>query len=140
MNITHWAFQSMVGIGSLLAGAVLLFWLLRWRGRDLLDRIWFLRFAVAAGPLAMLALEAGWVATEVGRQPWVVWQVLRTEDAATDNPWLWFSLTGVASLYAVLTLGAYVVLRSMSRRWREGEKDLPSPYGPAALVEAEEAR
>jgi cytochrome d ubiquinol oxidase subunit I len=134
VNITHWAFQSMVGLGSLLALSVLVFWFFRWRGRDLLENTWFLRFAVISGPLAMLALEAGWVATEVGRQPWVVWHVLRTEDAATDNPWLWFSLAGVAVVYAVLTAGAYVVLRSMARRWREGEKDLPSPYGPSALV------
>jgi cytochrome d ubiquinol oxidase subunit I len=140
VNITHWAFQSMVGLGSLLALSVLLFWFCRWRGRDLLESTWFLRFAVVSGPLAMLALEAGWVATEVGRQPWVVWHVLRTEDAATDNPWLWFSLAGVSVVYAVMTAGAYVVLRSMARRWREGEKDLPSPYGPSALVDAEEDR
>lgn len=137
VNIVHLSFQTMVGLGSLLALSVLVFWFFRWRGRDLLANRWFLRFAVVAGPLAMVALEAGWVATEVGRQPWVVWQVLRTEDAATDNPWLWWSLSGTALVYAGMTAAAYVVLRSMARRWREGEGDLPSPYGPAALLEAE---
>lgn len=130
VNITHWAFQTMVGIGSLLALSVLLFWFVRWRGRDLLQNRWFLRYAVAAGPLAMIALEAGWIATEVGRQPWVVWQVLRTEDAVTDNPWIWWSLAGTAVVYLGMTVGAYVVLRSMARRWRAGELDLPSPYSP----------
>ena len=130
VNITHLAFQGMVGIGLLLATAVLLYWLFRWRGRDLLANRWFLRFAVLAGPLAVLALEAGWVATEVGRQPWVVYGVMRTADAAGDNPWLWWLLGGTAALYAGLTMGAVVVLRSMSRRWRAGEEDLPSPYGP----------
>lgn len=139
VNITHWAFQSMVGIGSLLALSVLVFWFVRWRGRDLLERRWFLRYAVAAGPLAMIALEAGWIATEVGRQPWVVWQVLRTEDAVTDNPWIWWSLAGTAVVYLGMTVGAYVVLRSMARRWRAGELDLPSPYGPESAEGVQEA-
>lgn len=139
VNITHWAFQSMVGIGTLLALSVLLFWFVRWRGRDLLKSRWFLRYAVAAGPLAMIALEAGWIATEVGRQPWVVWQVLRTEDAVTDNPWIWWSLAGTAVVYLGMTVGAYVVLRSMARRWRAGELDLPSPYGPESAEGVKEA-
>jgi cytochrome d ubiquinol oxidase subunit I len=130
INLTHWAFQSMVGIGVLLMSAVLLFWLARWRGRDLLERRWFLRFCVLAGPLAVAALEAGWIATEVGRQPWVVYSVLRTEDAAGDSPWIWWSLTGTVIVYAGLTIGATAVLRSMAQRWRAGEHDLPSPYGP----------
>ncbi|MCW2845241.1 MAG: cytochrome ubiquinol oxidase subunit, partial [Nocardioides sp.] len=130
VNITHVAFQSMVGIGSLLMLAVVVYWLARWRGRDLRDNRWFLRFAVLAGPLAVVALESGWVATEVGRQPWTVWQVLRTADAATDNPGLWWSYAGACVVYLGLTVGAYAVLRSMSRRWRAGQEDLPSPYGP----------
>ncbi len=130
INITHWAFQTMVGIGTLLALAVLLFWLARWRGHDLLERRWFLRFCALAGPLAVLAVEAGWVATEVGRQPWVVYDVLRTEDAATDRSGLWWLLGGTVVLYAAMTVAAVLVLRSMARRWRAGEADLPSPYAP----------
>ena len=132
VTLTHLAFQTMVGIGTLLAGAVLMFWYLRRRGRDPLDGRWFLRFAVIAGPLAIIALEAGWIATEVGRQPWVVYGVLRTQDAAGDSPWIWWSLIGTVVVYTGLTVGAAVVLRSMARRWRAGEHDLPSPYGPEA--------
>ncbi|RJS47866.1 cytochrome ubiquinol oxidase subunit I [Nocardioides cavernaquae] len=131
VNTAHLAFQSMVGIGTLLAGAVALFWFLRWRKRDLLENKWFLRFSAVSGGLAIVALEAGWIATEVGRQPWVVYGFLRTEDAATDNPYLWWSLAGTSLVYVLMGTAAYVVLRSMARRWREGEKDLPSPYGPA---------
>jgi cytochrome bd ubiquinol oxidase subunit I len=134
VNITHLAFQTMIGIGTLLFVAVLVFWLFRWRGRDLLDNRWALRFAVAAGPLAVVALEAGWIATEVGRQPWVVYGVLRTPDAAGDNPHLWLLLAATATLYTGLTIGAVLVLRSMARRWRAGEEDLPSPYGPEATA------
>jgi cytochrome d ubiquinol oxidase subunit I len=132
VNLTHWAFQTMVGIGTLLALAVMIFWVARWRGRDLLAHRWFLRFAVAAGPLALIALEAGWVATEVGRQPWVVYDVLRTAEAAADNPGLWLLLGAALVVYGALTVGAVAVLRSMARRWRAGEIELPSPYGPQA--------
>jgi cytochrome d ubiquinol oxidase subunit I len=130
VNLTHWAFQTMIGIGTLLAGAAVLFWFARWRGRDLLERRWFLRFAAAAGPLAVVALEAGWIATEVGRQPWVVYGVLRTTEAAGSNSGLWWLLAATAAVYAAMTTGAVVVLRSMARRWRAGETNLPSPYGP----------
>lgn len=130
VNITHLAFQSMVAIGTLLAAAAVLFWLARWRGYDLLDNRWFLRFAAVAGPLAIMAVEFGWVATEVGRQPWTVWHVLRTVDAASMSTGLWWSYLGVLIVYLGMTVGAVVVLRSMARRWRAGETDLPSPYGP----------
>ena len=130
VNITHWAFQTMVGIGTLLMLAVILFWLARWRRRDLLENRWFLRFAIIAAPLAVLAMEAGWVATEVGRQPWVVYGVMLTSEAAGDNPWLWWLVGATTILYSALTVGAVVVLRSMARRWRAGEDELASPYGP----------
>lgn len=130
VNITHVAFQTMVGIGTLLFVAVLVYWFFRWRGRDPLANRWVLRAAVVAGPLAVIALEAGWIATEVGRQPYVVYGHLRTLDAAGDNPDVWILLAATAVLYTALTIGALIVLRSMARRWRAGEEDLPSPYGP----------
>jgi cytochrome d ubiquinol oxidase subunit I len=139
VNITHWAFQTMVGIGTLLALTVIVYWVARWRGHDLLDRRWFLRFAAAAGPLAILAVEAGWVATEVGRQPWVVYGVMRTSEAAGDYSGLWWLLGATAVVYAGMTVGAVVVLRSMARRWRSGEQDLPSPYGPQAQLGSDPA-
>jgi cytochrome d ubiquinol oxidase subunit I len=130
VNVTHLGFQSMVGIGTLLAAAVVVYWLARWRGRDLLANRWFLRLCVIAGPLAIIAVESGWVATEVGRQPWTVWQVLTTVDAASQSTGLWWSYVAVLVIYLGMTVGAVVVLRSMARRWRSGETDLPSPYGP----------
>jgi cytochrome d ubiquinol oxidase subunit I len=130
VNITHLAFQSMVVIGTLLAAVVLLYWLLRWRGYDLLGNRWFLRFGVVAGPLAILCVEFGWTATEVGRQPWTVWKVLRTVDAASMSTGIWWTYLSVLAIYLGMTVGAVVVLRSMARRWRAGEADLPSPYGP----------
>ncbi|AKS32589.1 cytochrome ubiquinol oxidase subunit I [Mycolicibacterium goodii] len=130
VNITHLAFQSMVGIGTLLAAVAVVYWLARWRGWDLLANRWFLRVCVITGPLAILAVESGWVATEVGRQPWTVWKVLTTVEAASRSSGLWWSYVIVLVVYLGMTVGAVVVLRSMARRWRAGETDLPSPYGP----------
>lgn len=120
----------MVAIGTLLAGVTLLYWLARWRGHDLRGNRWFLRVSVITGPLAVAAVESGWVATEVGRQPWTVWQVLRTVDAASQSSGLWWSYIAILVGYVGMTVGAVLVLRSMARRWRAGDGELPSPYGP----------
>ena len=138
INIVHLAFQGMVGIGTLLALAAVAYWLMRWRGRDLLERRWWLRFVALAGPLAVVALELGWIATEVGRQPWVVYGVMRTTEAAGENSGLWWLLGATVVVYGAMTAGAVVVLRSMAHRWRSGEEDLPSPYGPQ-LADVERA-
>jgi cytochrome bd-type quinol oxidase subunit 1 len=136
VNITHLAFQTMVGIGTLLAAGVVWFWFQRRRGRDLLERRWFLRAAAVAGPLAVVALESGWIATEVGRQPWIVYGVMRTPEAVGDyTAGLWWLLGVSTVVYAGMTAGAVVVLRSMARRWRAGEVDLPSPYAPETAGE-----
>jgi cytochrome d ubiquinol oxidase subunit I len=131
VNITHLAFQLMVGAGLLLLASVIVYWLVRRRGHDPLSNRWYLRFAVLAGPLAVLALECGWTTTEVGRQPWTVWGWLRTSDAVNMSSGLWWGLVGIVVIYLGMTVGAYVVISSMARRWRAGDEDLPSPYGPA---------
>ncbi|THV42809.1 cytochrome ubiquinol oxidase subunit I [Glycomyces buryatensis] len=131
INLTHLAFQSMVGIGTMLMLAVLVYWFMRWRGTDLIGNRWFLRGAAIAGPLAVVAMEAGWIATEVGRQPWIVYGVMRTTEAAGDyTSSLWLLYGASVVLYGGMTIGAAIILRSMARRWRAGEGDLPSPYGP----------
>ena len=132
VNITHVAFQSMVGIGTLLMLFAIVFWVARWRGHDLLLRRWFLRLAAVSGVLAVVAMEAGWIATEVGRQPWIVYGFMRTPEAAGENSGLWWLFGTTVVVYTLMTVGAVVVLRSMARRWRAGEVDLPSPYGPQA--------
>ena len=71
--------------------------------------------AALSGVAAVFALEAGWVTTEVGRQPWVVYGLLRTEDAINPAPGLAAGLYGVAAVYALLTVATVVVLRRMTR-------------------------
>jgi cytochrome d ubiquinol oxidase subunit I len=131
-TVVHLAFQTMVGIGFSLLGGSALYWWRRRRGADLLDRRWFLRAAVVAGPLAVVALQAGWTVTEVGRQPWIVYRVLAVDDAVTHAGWIWLSLLTIVAVYASMTVIGTRVVRSMSRRWRDGGADLPTPYGPGA--------
>ena len=139
VGIVHIAFQTMVAIGSALVGLVTWFvW--RWKRHraDPFGSKWFLRAVVLAGPAAIVAMETGWITTEVGRQPWIVHGLMRTEDAVTDAGYIWFTLAVLVVVYAGMTFGAITVIRSMSRRWREGEKDLESPYGPVLDLEPED--
>lgn len=129
-SVVHLAFQAMVGIGVALVAGAAVFWWHRRRGVDLLERRWFLRLAVAAGPSAVVALLAGWTVTEVGRQPWIAYRVLRVDEAVTDVGWIWASFAVIVAVYTSMTVIGIRILRSMSRRWRDGGADLRSPYGP----------
>ena len=128
-TIVHWAFDVMLGAASALALLSVWFLLAWWRRRDLPRSPWFLRACAGAGVLAMLALEAGWVMTEVGRQPWVVYGYLRTAEAVTHAP----RDLGIVRRRGRRStprsaLSLLVVLRAMSRRWRGGGDDeLPGP-------------
>ena len=84
-NVVHWSFQTMVGIGLRDDRHRVVVLVATPDGRDPFDSPWFLRAAVVAGGLALVALEAGWITTEVGRQPWIVYGVMRVEDAVTDE-------------------------------------------------------
>ncbi len=131
-TLLHLAFDTMVGIGTGLMLLVTWFGLRWWRKRSLPESRWFWRAASLGGVGAVVALECGWIVTEVGRQPWVVYEVMRTEDAVTGASGLWLSLTIVVLLYAALGAGTVAALRAMSRRWRtEGDdSDTGVPYGP----------
>ena len=78
-----------------------------------------------------MALECGWIVTEVGRQPWIVYEVMRTEDAVTDASGVRISLGVVFVVYAALGTATVLVLRAMARRWRKARlDDVEVPYGP----------
>jgi cytochrome d ubiquinol oxidase subunit I len=130
-TMVHWSFQGMVAGGTALMVFGLAYWVGHRKGRDLLAHRWFLRLAVLAGPLAVACLELGWITTEVGRQPWIVYDVMRIDEAVTTSGGIWVSLVVLVVVYAAMGVGAVLVLRSMARRWREGAPaDLPTPYGP----------
>jgi cytochrome d ubiquinol oxidase subunit I len=134
VTIVHSAFDVMVGIGTVLLLLVLWYAIAYWRRRDVPHSKLFLWFAVSAGFLTYVAVEAGWIVTEVGRQPWIVYNVLRTSDAVTATPagTLWIGFTVVLGIYLLIGVGTVLVLRAMSRRWRlqDDTIDESVPYGP----------
>lgn len=131
-NVVHLAFQTMVGAGTAMAAiAVWWLWRLRRRRDAVFESPWFLRAAIAAGGLSVVALEAGWTTTEVGRQPWIVYGYMRVEDAVTTNSGIWISLVVMVAIYLSMAVIAVKVLTGMARRWRDDpDSDLPTPYGP----------
>ena len=83
-------------------------------------------------------MEAGWIVTEVGRQPWIVYGLMKVEDAATANTGIWISFFAIVGLYLVLGITTILVLRGMSRRFRRagGFTDHDAPYAPSTPPEA----
>ncbi|HWS44994.1 MAG TPA: cytochrome ubiquinol oxidase subunit I [Acidimicrobiia bacterium] len=131
-NVVHLAWDVMIGIGTLLTLLAVWYaisWVVR---RDMPRSRLFLRIAAGAGILSIVALEAGWVVTEVGRQPWIVHEYLRVKDAATTNGGVWITFCVVCAVYLAVGTTLILVLRRMSRRWREqrGEEESDVPYGP----------
>ena len=130
-TLLHWSFDAMVGICTLLIGLGLWFGIGWWRKRDFPHSRWFLRATAVSGALAVVALECGWIVTEVGRQPWIVYNVMRTSDAVTHASGVWVTFSLIIGLYIALGATLIITLRAMSRRWREAdEKDVDVPYGP----------
>jgi cytochrome d ubiquinol oxidase subunit I len=121
--LVHLAFQAMVGVGFALLGLgvwALVGWLRRGR-RALPDRRWFLRAAAVAGPAAFVALEAGWIVTEVGRQPWIVYGQLRTADAVTSRGGIVWWLAATVGIYVVLAASCSWLLLQLARKPRGAE-------------------
>jgi cytochrome d ubiquinol oxidase subunit I len=132
--IVHYGFQLMVLLGILLlahSAWAVLHWL--FRGRRLPTSRAFLWCTVVAGPLGMIAIEAGWIVTEVGRQPWVIYEILRTKEAATPMPNMIVPFTVTLLVYLGLSAAVILVLRRQIRI----APGLPAP-APAPVQENEE--
>jgi cytochrome d ubiquinol oxidase subunit I len=140
VNLTHLAFDLMVGLGT--AGVLLTVWyfVALIRRRRLPESAWFYRLAALAGVGSYVAVEAGWVTTEVGRQPWIVYGAMRVTDAVTNAPaaFVWTLLATLVVVYALLAFFFLRLLLGLAARWRR--EDLAGmdsrspeqyvPYGP----------
>jgi cytochrome d ubiquinol oxidase subunit I len=121
------AFQVMVAVGTGLV-ALSVWYAIAWRRkRDVPKSRLFLYAAVAAGPGAVIALESGWVVTEVGRQPWIVYGIMRTADAVTNAPGIRYGYYAVVLVYTALTVATVYVLRRLARIPREHGADPAKP-------------
>jgi cytochrome bd ubiquinol oxidase subunit I len=126
--IVHFAFQIMVGCGMLMMAIAV--WSARrfWRGRknkgkDWIDSKWFLRSLIAAAPLGFIAIETGWTVTEVGRQPWIIYGIMRTKDAVTPMPGLVVPFVTFTILYIFLAIiTAWLLFRQVAASPLEEEQ------------------
>src|SRR3989449_1908311 len=111
VRIVHWAFDIMVGSGMLMLGLTLCADVLWLKYRVLPGSRWLLRGLVAAGPLGFLAIETGWVVTEAGRQPWIIYCVWRTREAVTPMPGLVVPFVIFTAVYFFLAIVVVFLLR-----------------------------
>jgi cytochrome d ubiquinol oxidase subunit I len=100
--VVHVAFQLMVGCGLLMAGLTLWGGWRWWRSGGPEQDGWLMQALIVAAPAGFVAIEAGWVVTEVGRQPWIIYGVMRTSEAVTPMPGLWIPMTTFSLLYVIL--------------------------------------
>src|SRR6476661_2809993 len=115
VNVVRFAFQAMVGIGTLLALLGLIYLYLRLRRGRLPTARWFCWAVVLAGPLSVVALISGWITTEVGRQPWIVYEVMRVDAAVTGARFIPFGYGALWLVYIGLGGAVFWLLRRFSR-------------------------
>jgi cytochrome d ubiquinol oxidase subunit I len=111
--LVHFAFQIMVAFGFILIGLSLWFWRATRRG-SAAENKWLLRALVYGSPLGILALEAGWIVTEVGRQPWVIYRVMRTSAAVTPASHVQVTFAAFTILYLFLGIVMVIFLRRLA--------------------------
>jgi cytochrome d ubiquinol oxidase subunit I len=127
VNVVRIAFQTMVGIGTLFALIGLVYVAVLVRRKRLPESVWFYRALVVAGPLSVVALIAGWVVTEVGRQPWVVYRTMSTAAAVTGANGIPVGYAALAASYLAVAVGLVWVLRRLARAPLELPVDAPEP-------------
>jgi len=114
-RVVHVAFQVMVGLGTAMIVTSLWFWFRVWRTTSVRPTKTQLLALVALAPAGFVAIEAGWVVTEVGRQPWIIHEIMLTEDAVTQVPNQFAAFGGFTALYAILAVTAVWLLRLLAK-------------------------
>lgn len=130
VNVVRVSFQLMVGIGTMLALLGMLYLFVRVRRKRMPESVWFYRALLLAGPASVLALIAGWVTTEVGRQPWVVYGVMLTSQAVTGAGGIPVGYATLALVYVGVAIGVVWILRRLSRMDMEIAAFEPAPPSP----------
>ncbi|WP_118951674.1 cytochrome ubiquinol oxidase subunit I [Taibaiella helva] len=124
--VTHYAFQVMVGLGVFMAAISVFYYFIIWKRKRWRDKRWLLKLFVLATPMGFMAVEAGWTVTEVGRQPWIIYGVMRTRDAVTPMPGIGYSFLLFTLIYLSLSV---IVVFMLYRQIKMVDKlyDVPLP-------------
>jgi cytochrome d ubiquinol oxidase subunit I len=109
--LVHWSFQVMVGLGMFMVLCTLVAMWTGWKRRELAENRLLLRMLVLAAPMGFIATEAGWMVTELGRQPWIIQGVMRTSEAVTPMPGLVVPFTFFTLLYVLLSVAVVWLMR-----------------------------
>ena len=128
--ITHYFFDVMVAIGMLMIFLSMGFVVGKWRQWQWIEARWFRWLIVLSGPLSLVAIEAGWWLAELGRQPWILYGIMRTEDGATTATGVEWLFIAFGIVYLILGIGSLVVLRRMFKN-NPVEKELALRKGGA---------
>ncbi len=126
--ITHLAFQIMVACGMILMMTGILWLFGQWRKKAFVDSRWFLTLLAFLTPLGFIAVEAGWVVTEVGRQPWIIYGIMKTRDGMTPMPGIVYSFWLYTFIY--LSLSGIVTLLLIRQIRDLDKKETPLPTYP----------
>lgn len=109
--IVHFAFQIMVFMGMLMMGAGILFLIFSFKWKENLNKRWWLKLLVWLTPVGFIAVEAGWIVTEVGRQPWIIYGIMKTKDAVTPMPGVQYPFYLITLIYLALTFLVILLMR-----------------------------
>jgi cytochrome bd ubiquinol oxidase subunit I len=116
VQLVHTSFDGMVGSGSFILLVALVFWFMFWRKKRVVpEQKWLLGAIVLCGPLGFIAIELGWMVTELGRQPWTIYGFLRTKDAVTTSPFLNISFFIFTIIYMLLAVALVWLLLRIAR-------------------------
>jgi len=133
--LVHLSFQLMVGLGTFMMAITAWAAWLAWRGRELAEHRGFLRSVALATPMGFLAVEAGWMVTELGRQPWIIHGVMRTADAVTPMPGLIVPFTLFTLLYCALSVAVvWLMYRQIAQS--PSAEDWQRIYSPPVMRDA----
>lgn len=109
--IVHFAFQIMVFMGLLMVGAGILFLIFKFKWKENLDKRWWLKMLVWLTPVGFIAVEAGWIVTEVGRQPWIIYGIMKTREAVTPMPGIQYPFYLITVIYLLLSFFVFWLMR-----------------------------
>ncbi|BBE20149.1 cytochrome bd2, subunit I [Aquipluma nitroreducens] len=109
--IVHFAFQIMIFMGVLMMGTGILFLIFNFKWKENLNKRWWLKLLVWLTPVGFIAVEAGWIVTEVGRQPWIIYGIMKTKDAVTPMPGVQYPFFLITLIYLALTFLVFILMR-----------------------------